>query len=80
MDLEQLHNDIRQALPLDPIAANHMATLDSPCWEVNSNGLLLLDKHIYVLDLNDLCLQILQNKLDHILSGHLGQNKTIELI
>ena len=59
MDLEQLHNNIRQALLLDPIAANHMATLDSPCWEVNSDGLLLLDKYIYILDLNDLHLWVL---------------------
>ena len=59
MDLEQLHNDIQQALPLDPIAANHMSTPDSPRWEVNSDGLLLLDKHIYVLDLNDLRLRVL---------------------
>ena len=80
MDLEQLHNDIRQGLPLDPIAANHMATPDFPCWKINPNGLLLLDKCIYVPDLNDLHLWILQNKHDHILSGHLGQNKTIELI
>ena len=35
---------------------------------------------IYVPDSHGLCLRILHHKHDHILSGHLGQNKTVELI
>ena len=80
MDIEALHNDILLSLSLDPISANHMSNPDSPRWEITSDGFLLLDKRIYVPDHNDLRLRVLRHKHDHVVSGHLGQNKTIELI
>src|SRR3979490_2252893 len=40
----------------------------------------LLDKHIYVPDVGDLRLQVLQDKHDHLISGHFGQNHMLELI
>ena len=54
VDVEQLHNDIRNALPLDPISASHISDPQSPRWEISSNGFLLLDKHIYVPNDNNL--------------------------
>ena len=80
MDVNQLHKDIRKALPLDPIAASHVSTPESPRWQNSPDGHLLLDNRIYVPDIDNLRLRILQHKHDHVISGHLGQNKTIELI
>ena len=80
IDVEQLHKDIRNALPLDPVSASLMSNLPSSRWEITSEGFLLHDKRIYVPNHDDLPLRILRYKHDHVLSGHMGQNKTIELI
>jgi len=80
MDVDQLHEDIRKALPHDPVSASHMAQPELPRWELSTEGFLLLDKRIYVPDYDSLRLRVLRHKHDHVLSGHLGQNKTIELI
>jgi len=79
MDVDQLYSDIRSSLRDDPTAS---ARLDNPtdCWTVTTDGLLLLDKRIYVPDANDLRLRVLQDKHDHPISGHFGQNRTLELI
>ena len=79
MDIEQLHTDICNALPLDPVTSAHLPTPSDPRW-ILSDGLLTCDNRIYVPDLNDLRLRILQYNHDHILSGHYGQNKTLLLI
>ena len=42
--------------------------------------LLMLNDQIYIPDYSDLQLHVLRHKHNHILSGHLGQNKTIGLI
>jgi hypothetical protein len=47
---------------------------------MSSDGFLRHDNRIYVPDYNDLHLRVLRYKHDHVLSGHMGQNKTIELI
>ena len=51
----------------------------SSCWSI-LKGLLLLDDQIYVPDFSDLQLRVLHHSHDHILSGYLGQNKTLALI
>jgi hypothetical protein len=81
-DIENLHNDILSALPSDPLAAIHLSTSESPDsrWSIDTDGFLRLDGHIYVPDSNDLQLRVLQYKHDHPLSGHFGQNCTLELI
>ena len=80
MDVEQLHNTIRESYALDPITAAHFLRISDPRWSLDDSGLLRRNDRIYVPDANDLRLKVLQYKHDHILSGHLGQNKTLQLV
>lgn len=52
----------------------------NPRWTTDNSGFLPCDNHIYVLDINDLCLRVLRNTHDHPLSGHFCQNRTTDLI
>ena len=81
-DAEQLHNDILFALFSDSLASVHLSTSkpSNSRWSINSNGFLRLDDRIYVPDANNLRLRVLRYKHDHLLSGHFGQNRTLELI
>ena len=79
MDVEQLHADILGAYDSDPITSAIMPLPSDPKWTV-TDGLLLLRNRIYVPDVADLRLRVLKHKHDHPLSGHLGQNKTLELV
>ena len=47
---------------------------------MDPNGLLLLSNRIYVPSAGNLCTCVLQYNHDHILTGHFGQNKTLELV
>ncbi|KIK15001.1 hypothetical protein PISMIDRAFT_16845 [Pisolithus microcarpus 441] len=80
MDVEQLHADIKSALQSDTISKLHLSDCSNPRWQVDDDRLLRLDDRIYVLDINDLCLRVLQYKHDHPLAGHFGQNHTLKLI
>jgi hypothetical protein len=80
MDIPKLHSDIKSALISNPTISSHLESPPEPRWSVDSKGLLQLDERIYILDIDDLCLRVLQNKHDHPISGHFGQNKTIKLI
>jgi len=71
MDVETLHNDILSALPSDPIAQIHLSDPPDSCWSTDEAGFLRLD---------GLCLRVLRYHHDHPLSGHFGQNRTLELI
>ena len=79
MDQEQLNSDILSALPDDPLYKTQSKEPQS-CWSVTADGFLLHDGLIYIPNANDLRLHVLCYKHDHILSGHPGQNKTIDLI
>jgi len=78
VDLDTLHQDILLALPSDPIATKHIST--DGWWSTDPNGLLLLDNRIYIPSAGNLCTCVLQYNHDHILAGHFGQNKTLELV
>ena len=78
VDLDTLHQDILLALPSDPIATKHISTVGR--WSTNSNSLLLLNNRIYVPSAGNLHTHVLQYNHDHILAGHFGQNKTLELV
>ena len=79
MDQEQLNNDILLALPTNLLFIA-LSKDPKPRWSVSGDGFLHHNNLIYIPDSNDLQLCILCYKHDHILSGHPGQNKTIELI
>jgi hypothetical protein len=80
IDVERLHNDIRTAYASDPVATSHLPSPSDTNWSLSEDGFLLLNDRIYVPDQNDLRLRVLRNKHDHPLAGHLGRNKTLELI
>src|SRR6266581_4304171 len=82
VDTDAIHRDIMSALPSDPSIAKHFSSPIPPDsrWSIDAEGLLRLDNRIYVPDSNDLQLQILHYKHDHLLSGHFGQNRTLELV
>ena len=79
MDQEQLNTDILSALPTDPLYIAYQKE-QLPRWSVDTDGFLRHDNLIYIPDTNDLRLRVLRYKHNHILSGHPGQNKTIDLI
>ena len=80
MDVECLHTDILTNLSTDPIAKAYLSDSSNPRWSTNEAGYLRLDGCMYVPEANDLCLHVLKYKHDHPLSGHFGQNCTLELI
>ena len=80
LDLDQLHSDIRDALATDSVSAAHLPTPSDPKWTLAPDGLLRRYDRIYVPDSNNLRLRILQYSHDHILAGHFGQNKTLQLV
>ena len=79
MDQEQLNSNILAALPDDPLFLAHQTEL-KPQWSVTPDGFFHHDNLIYIPDSNDLRLRVLCYKHDHILSGHPGQNKIVDLI
>ena len=64
----------------DSPTSSVVSTPASSHWALFPSNLLLLNGLISVSDSTDLCLKILRQKYDHILSGHLSQTKTVELI
>ena len=80
MDIKQLHNDILSALPSNPIAQIHLSDTSHPHWSIDATGLLHLDSCIFVPEADDLRLCVLRFKHDHLLLGHYGQSRTLDLI
>ena len=80
MDTEWILTDIRHNLASDPTAQKYLGSTEDPKWQTNQDSLLLLNGRIYVPEIQDLRLQVLQFKHDHILSGHFGINKTFKLV
>ena len=80
MDVEHLHADVLTTLPSDLITKAHLSDTLSPRWSTDETGYLHLDGCMYIPETNNLRLRVLRYKHDHPLSGHFGQNRTLELI
>jgi len=79
LDQNQLHSDILATLPLDTSIFNHLLHPEGR-WSKDGAEFLRLDNRMYVLNNANLRLRVLQYHHDYVLAGHLGQNKTLELI
>ena len=81
MDVDTLHEDICKALAEDSLASSILSQSPLPprC-SADNLGLLILNNRIYVPNISNLQLCILHYKHDHLLAGHYGFNKTLELI
>jgi len=79
LDQNQLHSDILATLPSNSSISNHLSHPEGR-WSKDDTGFLRFDNRMYVLDNINLRLRVLQYHHDHVLAGHLGQNKTLELI
>jgi len=75
----QLYSDILVILPFDSSISDYLLHLEG-CWLKDEAGFLRLDNRMYIPDNANLHLRVLQYHHDHVLAGHLGQNKMLELI
>ena len=69
--------------PSDSLDSSISPTVSAPAsshWALSPSNLLLLNGLIYVPDSVDLYLKVLRQKHNHLLSGYLGQTKTMGLI
>ena len=79
LDQNQLYSDILAMLPFDPSVSDHLLHPEG-CGLKDGAGFFRLDNRMYIPDNANLRLRVLQYHHDHVLAGHLGQNKTLELI
>jgi len=79
LDQNQLHSNILAALPSDSSISDYLLHLEGH-WSKDDIEFLRLYNRIYILDHANLRLQVLYYHHDHILAGHLGRNKILELI
>ena len=81
-DTEQLVSDIREATAEDQFCLQIISSLDSgshPEWSY-SDGILKRNDRIWVPDAKDLRLRVLRESHDHILAGHFGVHRTLDLV
>jgi len=75
--------NIQEALKTDPVflrLAGLDGTHEDTHWQLGEDGLLYFKNQIYVPESQNLRLQVIQLRHDHILAGHPGQSKTYQLI
>jgi Integrase zinc binding domain len=64
--------------PRIPFQLNNSQILVIQKWTIDESGLLWLNDWIFIPDVLDCRLKVLQYKHDHVLAGHFGFNKTLE--
>jgi len=79
LDIESLHDDIRQSLPHDPLLSplltGPMNDQESE-WFVSEDSLVHYLGRIFMPETSNLRLRVLKYKHNYILVGHFGQEKT----
>ena len=84
LDMEALHSNILTGLAMDTDAQACLDTLrQTPCpdskWSLSPTGFLLHEGVVYIPTGGDLRTHVLKACHDHLLVGHPGQTKTLEL-
>src|SRR5260370_476959 len=83
MDLDQLIDSIKKALKLDSLAISMCQELDKAThpegWEL-TGGTLWFWGWLYVLDQENLRLQVIHNHYDHPSAGHFREARMLDLI
>jgi len=79
LDQNQFYSDILATLLFNLSISNHLLHPEDR-WSKDNTGFLRLDNRMYILDNANLHLWVLQYHHNYVLAGHLGQNKTLELI
>jgi hypothetical protein len=85
LDMETLCSDILTGLAADTdVQAHHETLQQTPCpdskWSLSPTSFLLHEGAVYVPTGRDLRTHILKACHDHLLAGHPGQTKTLELL
>jgi len=83
LDTGALNLDIKTVVSTNPTYKDYLENtrpLGDPRWTCNVNGHLCFKTRILVPDTKDFRLCILRTKHDHILVGHPGQAKTLQLV
>ena len=78
-----LNSDIRKAILSNQAYWNYLISpelQEDTRWTIDINGNLCFQGRIFVPETEDLRLRVLQAKHDHVLAGHPGQAKTLQLI
>jgi len=78
IDPQSLLSNIKEAQKLNPLAVE--GTKEDPYWTKEKNSVWYYEGLIYVPKTDDLCLQVLKPRYNHMLAGHPGQSKTYQLI
>jgi hypothetical protein len=79
LDMDDLRADLISGISEDPISAPLFAN-PSESYRLSIRGLPLYDNRVYVADVRNLRLRVMQLCHDHPLSGHYGREKTLDLI
>jgi len=83
LDIETLNSDIKAAVSAEQTHRNHQDVIDlqgDDCWMTDVNGHLCFKEQKFVPGIGNLRLQVLKAKHDHVLTGHPGQAKTLQLV
>jgi len=82
-DLQLLISDIKEAQESDQSHTNPLMNrgmTDNHCWTRGEDDMLYYEEQVFVSDTDNLRLQVLKTKHDHVLAGHPGQSKTYQLV
>jgi len=83
LDQETLLADIKAAVASDPSLEKLFEPEQQAAnclWTLDQEGILQFNGKIFVSNISDLRLRVLKSKHNHILSGHPGREKILQLV